>query len=244
MGLDCLEHTLDRMNLTDGQLAELDVAVGKLESQQALTRELVGERCFGEDLFERLRSGRIPFVDVESYLDEDTYWIGSLLPLYKAAGLLEWEEKRYLDIMAQYVRATQLPAPQSIAAAGVVDDEVKRLFRWRVFSQMLLGSLDSTVRITERCDAKIRDARVAIAAERYRLAKGKLSSQLSDLVPAFLSAVPTDPFDGKLLRYKTLAKGYVVYSVGEDREDNGGTEKNSEGVPYGKGTDITFTVQR
>jgi hypothetical protein len=36
----------------------------------------------------------------------------------------------------------------------------------------------------------------------------------------------------------------VVYSVGEDREDNGGTEKNSNGSMYGKGTDITFTVER
>jgi len=36
----------------------------------------------------------------------------------------------------------------------------------------------------------------------------------------------------------------VVYSVGDDREDNGGTEKNSKGVSYVPGTDITFTVER
>jgi hypothetical protein len=93
-------------------------------------------------------------------------------------------------------------------------------------------------------DAKIRDAQAALAVERYRLANDKLPSQLSDLVPTFLPAVPSDPFDGKPLRYKTLLKGYVVYSVGEDREDNGGTEKNSKGVSYAPGTDITFTVQR
>jgi hypothetical protein len=63
-------------------------------------------------------------------------------------------------------------------------------------------------------------------------------------VPTFLPAVPTDPFDGKPLRYKKLAKGYVVYSIGEDEVDNGGTEKNSKGVSYVEGTDITFTVER
>jgi hypothetical protein len=93
-----------------------------------------------------------------------------------------------------------------------------------------------------RCDATIRDAQAALAVERYRLTNGKLPSQLSDLVPAFLPSVPSDPFDGKPLRYKTLAKGYVVYSVGDDCVDNGGTEVNSKG--YVPGTDITFTVER
>ncbi len=41
-------------------------------------------------------------------------------------------------------------------------------------------------------------------------------------------------FDGQPLRYKKLAKGYVVYSVGEDGKDDGGDEKK----------DITFTVER
>jgi hypothetical protein len=92
--------------------------------------------------------------------------------------------------------------------------------------------------------AKTADAQAALAVERYRLANGKLPDHLSDLVPTFLPTVSTDPFDGKPLRYKTLAKGYVVYSVGDDREDNGGTEKNSKGQIYVPGTDITFTVER
>jgi hypothetical protein len=90
----------------------------------------------------------------------------------------------------------------------------------------------------------MRDAQTAIAVERYRLANGRLPNQLRDLTPTFLPAVPADPFDGKPLRYKPLAKGYVVYSVGEDREDNGGTEKNAKGQSYVPGTDITFIVER
>jgi hypothetical protein len=95
-----------------------------------------------------------------------------------------------------------------------------------------------------RSDAKIRETQAALAVERYRLVNGKLPNQLSDLVPTFLPAVPSDPFDGKPLRYKTLTIGYVVYSVGDDRQDNGGVEKDSKGVSYVPGTDITFTVER
>jgi hypothetical protein len=86
--------------------------------------------------------------------------------------------------------------------------------------------------------ATLRCSRASLAVERYRLANGALPDSLDALVPKFLNAVPTDPFNGQPLRYKRLAAGYVVYSVGEDGVDNGGTEG------YGPGTDITFTVER
>ena len=50
----------------------------------------------------------------------------------------------------------------------------------------------------------------------------------------FFFNVLSDPFDGQELRYKKLATGYVDYSVGNDRVDDGGDEKK----------DITFTVVR
>ena len=46
------------------------------------------------------------------------------------------------------------------------------------------------------------------------------------MVPGYLEAVPEDPFDGKELRYKKLEPGYVVYSVGDDLEDQGGLSRN------------------
>ena len=83
--------------------------------------------------------------------------------------------------------------------------------------------------------AYVRLLLAALAVEKYRLAASLLPEKISDLAPA---EIPSDPFDGQPLRYKKLAKGYVVYSVGEDEVDNGGTEG------YSTGTDITFTVER
>jgi len=83
--------------------------------------------------------------------------------------------------------------------------------------------------------ADIRRMHTVVAIERYRLSKGELPNKLDELVPAYPAAVPTDPFDGvEPLRYKKLTKGYVVYSVGMDGQDDGGDEEN----------DITFTVER
>jgi hypothetical protein len=63
----------------------------------------------------------------------------------------------------------------------------------------------------------------AIALKRYHLQRSSYPENLNALVPAFLRAVPKDPWDGKSLRYRTLPEGgFVLYSVGKDGEDNGG----------------------
>ena len=47
INVDSLERVLNRMPLTDEQLAELDAAITDSENPQALTRVFVGERCCG-----------------------------------------------------------------------------------------------------------------------------------------------------------------------------------------------------
>ena len=62
-------------------------------------------------------------------------------------------------------------------------------------------------------------------------------------MPRFLDAVPLDPFDGKPLRYRELGTGFVVYSIGPNRRDDGGKEWKT-GVGFGADYDVTFVVER
>lgn len=64
----------------------------------------------------------------------------------------------------------------------------------------------------------------AIALERYRLNHGHYPASLADLVPAYLPQLPYDWFAAQPLQYRppTVAKPYVLYSVGKDRVDQGG----------------------
>jgi hypothetical protein len=62
-----------------------------------------------------------------------------------------------------------------------------------------------------------------LACERFRLAKKRWPESLDEVVKTdFLDAVPTDPFDGQLLRFARLKDGVVIYAVGPDKQDNGG----------------------
>ncbi|MEO6181502.1 MAG: hypothetical protein ABIP71_00020, partial [Verrucomicrobiota bacterium] len=88
-------------------------------------------------------------------------------------------------------------------------------------------------------------AQVALALEQFRGKKGELPENLNSLSPLFLKSTPDYPFDGKPLRYKRLEKGYVIYSIGPDTQDNGGLEKPSSQKPSDQTAyDITFTVKR
>ena len=90
----------------------------------------------------------------------------------------------------------------------------------------------------------LRSAQTACAVERFRLKHQRLPERLEDLVPEFLSSVPLDAVTGQSLKYRILDKGYVVYGVGEDGEDQGGTEKPRGSAPANASWDDTFVVDR
>ncbi len=68
--------------------------------------------------------------------------------------------------------------------------------------------------------------RARLAYERYRAEHGEYPSEPVELVPQYLSSLPRDFFDGKPLRYSVPER--VLYSVGENGADDGGSAEFSE----------------
>ena len=65
--------------------------------------------------------------------------------------------------------------------------------------------------------------RAAVAVERYRRDNGgRLPSALADVVPRYLTEIPTDPSSGSSLLYKSINGGYTIYGVGTNGTDDGG----------------------
>ena len=64
-------------------------------------------------------------------------------------------------------------------------------------------------------------SRGGLALLQYRKAHGAFPESLDVLGLENL----TDPYVDKPLHYRTEAEGFIVYSVGEDQEDNGGTPR-------------------
>jgi hypothetical protein len=106
---------------------------------------------------------------------------------------------------------------------------------------------DKMIEAERRARSLLRSASSAVAAERFRLERGRWPESLEELVPAYLRAVPLDPFDGRPLRFRRLADGVVVYSVGPDGTDDGGEVLNdpqTPGLPKDSGTRLWDPRQR
>jgi hypothetical protein len=96
----------------------------------------------------------------------------------------------------------------------------------------MVGSLSRYVVETAVNDARFRSAIAALAAERFRQANGRWPSTLDELVPSYLTAIPRDPFKSQPLRMARHPGGIVIYSVGQDKADDGGDVRT--GQPKGR----------
>jgi hypothetical protein len=145
----------------------------------------------------------------------------------------------YLHYHNELVEIARLPVEKQQDRLKALTPPPQRL-------PMLLDALardsedPSAVRAFHRAKAELRCAAAALAAERYRLAKGRWPERLEDLVPDYLPAVPADPFDGRPLRLRRTDDGLMVYSIGPDGEDNGGNlDRKNERTP---GSDLGFQL--
>jgi hypothetical protein len=82
---------------------------------------------------------------------------------------------------------------------------------------------ESFDRVTD-AHALQRVTEVALALRLYRKEHGRYPEDLQALAPKFLLSVPSDPYDGKPLRYRKIQKGFKVWSVGGNRKDDGGVK--------------------
>jgi hypothetical protein len=129
------------------------------------------------------------------------------------------------------------------------DKQEERLRALATPTQQLPPLLDGLTKNTDwvrfarrfhRTQAMLRCAEAAAAAERYRLEEHRWPGDLNVLVPRYLAAVPTDPFDSRPLRMRRMPDGLLIYCVGPDRVDDGGKldRQNAEAA----NTDIGFQL--
>jgi hypothetical protein len=79
--------------------------------------------------------------------------------------------------------------------------------------------------------ALLRLLRTKLALHCYYLEHGRFPPALTEVVPEYLEAVPSDPFGDGPLVYRPRGDGYDLYSVGPDGDDDGGVIAESNVDP-------------
>jgi hypothetical protein len=231
--ISTVEQVTNRVQLTDEQLVLLTSHVRESERICNVSCALIGQRCVGMDFFRNpdFRSDRPP--------------IGLAVAFYEAIGRADAGAIIYLDLIDEYMKATELPLHERQEAARAVDARFRAIPKSRWILHEVMPIFSRTVTANLRAIARLRGAYVALAVQLCRLAGDKLPDKLADLVPTYLESIPQDPFDGNYLRYRTLDPGSVVYSIGEDLSDDGGKERPSKARGQESANwDVTFIIER
>ena len=241
------ELILNASRFSDEQLAGLQVFISNAERTNTIARALAGERVCCLSIFMNSRDQASVYAfgsGISPPTTQDRLRTSFFMGLLKSTGIIRKDKAFYLDVMAANMAAAEAPFPERLilgqqANAAALSPPSKFL----IFSRILLPSLAKAIQRDAEHTARVRTSQTALAVERFRLAhSGNLPGSLNDLVPAYLFSVPCDPFDGQPLRYKRLAPGYVVYSIGNDMRDDGGIEGDPNKPNSAK--DITFTIER
>ena len=222
-----LERTLSLAAVTDSQLKDLDGALAVTAGRIDLAHALTTERCYLIDMVRNpsLTGGPGPGAVILKF------------PGVQSQGLVD-----LLDHMQDCIEAAGLPPAQRAKRFDEIQSRLDALSILHVLAKVLAPALTRVSVLDSRAHAHLDLARTALAIERHRLATGKPPEQLTDLVPAYLEQVPIAPFDGQPIRYRRTDPGYVLYSIREDGQDNGGKEQHEvgKGEPY----DLCFIVTR
>jgi hypothetical protein len=224
-----LERLLNQHALSPGQLAVLAEAFegAAKESHAAYATGFRGEICLAAFCFTSPPDQSLALLQPEG-----SGWAAifkATFPVYAWAGLRERDFLFYLQTMREITLAAKSPCPESVIRAKKIGREIQQCVaapRFRFISGMMLPILAGSLDPAAELEARLRCAQAALAIEQYRHKHAQaLPGSLTQLVPAILPTVPSDAMDGAPLRYRKLTEStaYVVFSVGLDGVDNGGS---------------------
>ncbi|MCW5556148.1 MAG: hypothetical protein KIS67_28840 [Verrucomicrobiae bacterium] len=254
------EWLLSQDLLPLAQLRLLQESFRDAVASETPTRLLIADRCIDIARFQHWEEQIIPSLMWDlwaqmwkqnpdgAHPDGEPPWPTNLVAAMKVdfAKVKDAEFLFYLTEMERLISASRLALPQALQIARNVTATAKEREHQMQNNQVvayaprLISIKAASVSLFASITALRQVAETAMAVEQYRtLHEGRLPTELNALVPTYLAAVPTDPFDGRPLRFRLLTRGYVIYSIGPDGQDNGGKDMNSTGY-----SDITFNVRR
>lgn len=206
------------------------------------------DRLFGPDFLQRIYTddgqgdGRLTFAGVlalgqnwGNILTYDSKLIRIISPALMAASLSRKELLQEYNAVIDRAEAG-LHAP--LRMSGVIDFDRERWYASTLSAAKyaplsLIAPHMSRIAVTAERYLGRRDGLVTgIALELYRRKHGSYPETLQQLTPDLLPAVPADRITGDPVRYRIVNDKPLVYSVGTDRQDDGG-------AVFGKNTSET-----
>jgi hypothetical protein len=214
-----LEWTLAQGELPADKLAELQAAFLAEADEPLFYYGLRGERAAFDRLMSNLTDGT---TDPATWREVGEAHQGVLgrLGWWHYRGKLPGDHAEFIARLTEAITVAKKPVEEQVREArAFLDPPFDPDHR---FTRLLYPAIKKVVEAQWRTTAEMRCIGAAIACERFRMSTGRWPESLNELVPMFIPAVPRDPFDAEPLRLKRTEDGIVVYSIGLNRQDDGG----------------------
>lgn len=142
---------------------------------------------------------------------------GKLYMRLKGEASREWLHDRH----ARLIEEAEKPRGERDLAAFSERAERDADERVEVLGKIILPVFSKVDDKCAQLDIYLTGQETMCALELYRRAHGSYPEQLVQLVPEYLPALPEDEFTQQPLLYRPEGTGYVLYSCGTDKKDDG-----------------------
>jgi hypothetical protein len=191
-----------------------------------------GEALMFHDTLRRMgdKNGRLPIVGSQTM--QDLGWQPGILrsPTNLPDAELHASSQRTMHMYKKVLKSasSQGSVPwdgtRGQAMAILQQEEGKANYMASLFLDIMLPSLENVGRRTRQHRQEVIGLRLGIAALLHEKRHGQFPASIAAIDPDLVDFDPIDVFTGAPLGYRVNEDGPLVYSVGPDRIDNGGTQ--------------------
>ena len=238
--LQTIQYGMAKQAWSESQLKAFQQRLETINFCADAHQVLEGERVlFGGGLIDYVRTARNQFNVMQSLGSGEgqsqSIDAGSIAVALVPSGWFYFEKVNYERLMLDQMEGLIDQQRHRISPAAVEQYDAKlqatiskrgvgTVLGHRVFLNLLVPALSKVARRTAYNQAAVDEAAVACALEGYRISQGSYPPKLEDLVPRFITRLPADVVSGQPLNYHRTEDGhFVLYSVGWNQKDDGGT---------------------
>ena len=195
--------------------------VATMDVQGAFKDAMLGERARGRFFFEQVRDRpREFFEDMGGEL-------GYLYSTPITRPLLKSDELVFLEVLRQRIEAADLPYREGHSRLRAIERDAVNIPPTALMSRTILGVFARVPPKRDRAIARLDELRIVLALKVYEQEHGAYPAALADLQATLSWKLPDDIFSGKPFRYQTRGDGFMLYSLGQDLDDDGGVREEA-----------------
>lgn len=248
-----LAQVLEQVPLTPVQARAFGNSLPATDWNRVLRDGLLGDRTFSLFVFNGLTSRTLTSQDIISSSDGSPLSFWTSYPL-----LLLWRPFLKLDEVQSLRLWEKVLLPSSARPFSKDDPKVidpisqalNEAPRYALMTRILFPIFGRAGQNRDLSEVRGREREIALSLAVCHTSQGKYPARLSEIVALDGKPLPLDPYTQKSFAYGANGKGFLLYSVGVNRADNGGKGQgfganlniNNDDIVWGNPSRETFQV--